>query len=366
MDSIPLPLPEQVPYSVSFIERVSSAQAMGVVQRGGRDVLVPTALPLSQAAAASVATYQSPYQMSFAFSWATLTAGLNQPPFNQPARQGRAPFFTEITHWYEATRYQTAQAGSVSWGPAAMQYPPPVVPDTVSSAQLGRWRAERLLAIAVSMVGYGYRHHHVPDWNPSVEWHRAHSPKVMADSPSKSWQWVGKGVDCSNYTAWLFNYGLGIALPGNIQAQARLRGDIRPAQGVAYHVEQVASAEDSDQTLLQRLRPGDLLFIAGQAGWSKSRIQHILHEQGPDGVQVTHVAMWLGDVGLSTHAVPLIIDSHGARVRDENGQSVPSGVQVRPFNMAGGASAADIAGSGSASNWYFQHFVWALRIDPIP
>jgi len=62
------------------------------------------------------------------------------------------------------------------------------------------------------LIGLTYQHHHIPDWNPPADW----PWKEVAYGRNS------KGIDCSDFTSWTYNYGLGIKLPTNKQRQ-RLR-----------------------------------------------------------------------------------------------------------------------------------------------
>jgi hypothetical protein len=46
---------------------------------------------------------------------------------------------------------------------------------------------------------------------------------------------------------------------------------------------------------------------------------------------VSHVVIWVGPIGRAPDGTPLVIESHGSGVRDGNGQTIPCGVQLRPF-----------------------------------
>jgi cell wall-associated NlpC family hydrolase len=108
--------------------------------------------------------------------------------------------------------------------------------------------------------GLPYRHHHIPGWNPPVS-------LVGAGND-------GNGLDCSNFTSWVYDYGLGIKFTSDTTAQANGPGRVL-APGEAF-------------------APGDLLFIRNLAK-----------------TKVTHVVIYI-DPGH-------IIDCHG------------NGVTVRPF-----------------------------------
>lgn len=152
----------------------------------------------------------------------------------------------------ESAWYGNPKLGA--WGPKAATYPPAVVPAGVDGVA---WKRERLAAVALRYQGLPYRHHHIPAYAPPGE---------------------GPGLDCSNFTSWVYNYGLGIRFTSDIARQA-----------------------DGPRAPGRRLTPdepfalGDLLFITTR-----------------DRARVSHVVLWLGE--------GRIIDSH------------KEGVRVRPFS----------------------------------
>jgi hypothetical protein len=143
---------------------------------------------------------------------------------------------------------------SARWGPRAATYPAVIVPDGCDPV---KWKRLRVVAVAKRYIGLPYRHHHVPGWKP-----------VSGEGP---------GLDCSNFTSWVYNYGLGIRFSSDILAQS---------DGVAAPGRRLKNGESFE--------PGDLLFILKK-----------------DRSLVSHVVIFV-DNGH-------IVDSHG------------SGVQVRPF-----------------------------------
>jgi len=137
-----------------------------------------------------------------------------------------------------------------SWGPHPTQYPPVKVPDGCDPVQ---WKRARIVAVAKKYIGLPYKHHHIPAWSPEE----------------------GPGLDCSNFTSWVYNYGLGIKFNSDIHKQSGAQAPgrlLKPDEPFA---------------------PGDLLYIL----------------KG-DRSEVSHVVIWL-DEGH-------IIDSHkgSVQVRD--------------------------------------------------
>ena len=86
-----------------------------------------------------------------------------------------------------------------------------------------------MLAVAQKYIGLPYRHHPVPGWAPAG----AADPKE-----------AGNGLDCSNFSAWVYNYGLGIKVTSEIGKQS---------QGAGAPGRLLAAGE--------AFEPGDLLFI---------------------------------------------------------------------------------------------------------
>jgi cell wall-associated NlpC family hydrolase len=99
----------------------------------------------------------------------------------------------------ESAWYTSEMAGT--WGPAAASYP--VVPAPTGCSELA-WKRARVLAVAERYVGLPYEHHHIPAWDPSSAWPGAEGP----------------GLDCSNFSAWVYNYALGVVFTSNVEAQA--------------------------------------------------------------------------------------------------------------------------------------------------
>lgn len=147
------------------------------------------------------------------------------------------------------------------WGPRAYTYPPVAPPAGCHPVQ---WKRNRIIAVAKKYIGLPYQHHHIPDWDP---------PPQLTRRLNES-----KGLDCSNYTAWVYNYGLGIKFTSAIRAQAN--GPYAPGRILAHD---------------EAFQPGDLLFILKR-----------------DRSKVSHVVIFLNKEE--------IIDSHG------------TGVKIRRFN----------------------------------
>lgn len=135
-----------------------------------------------------------------------------------------------------------------AWGPKPAIYPTVVVPTGVNSV---RWKRDRVIAVAKKYIGLPYKHRHIPSQG---------------------------GLDCSNFTSWVYNYGFGIHFSSNVQRQS---------QSAGRQLEE-----------FEKFEPGDLLFI-----WNKTK------------TKITHVVIY-----VDSHT---IIDS--TITKDANG------VALRPF-----------------------------------
>jgi cell wall-associated NlpC family hydrolase len=115
-----------------------------------------------------------------------------------------------------------------SWGPRPARFPAPQIPSACDSV---KWQQQRIVAVAEKYIGLPYKHHHIPGFDNGN----------------------GAGLDCSNFTSWVYNYGLGIKINSDITKQADTAGRML--------------APD------EALQPGDLLFIRTV---DDSRISHVV------------------------------------------------------------------------------------------
>jgi cell wall-associated NlpC family hydrolase len=177
-----------------------------------------------------------------------------------------------------------------------------------------------VVAVALRFLGYGYQHHHIPDWDPPRNW--PWKPTAIGHN--------GKGVDCSNFTGFVYNLGFGIGLNTDVVRQAEEHEARMHTVGWArnWPLRRVELPESYDERI-RILRTGDLLFIRSNRG------------------QISHVVIWVGPIGQSPDGLPLILDSHGEGVRDCNGQPIPCGIHLRPFRE---------------NSWYNHSAAHALRI----
>lgn len=249
--------------------------------------------------------YQSPYQLQLRHSERDLTNGFNQAPWNSNQLESNVPH----GEWYSHVVRQKLG----SWGPHARQYP---AAPGIERRSL-EWLQDRVIYSAARWIGLPYQHHHIPSWNPPEGW---------------PWKQVayGKnspGIDCSNFSSFNYNYGLGIKLDTGIKEQAEHTTVRGPGGRGVLRLEVIEKAGYDE--LVNKLQPADLLYIRNKGG------------------KLAHVIMFLGKAASSPDGTPLIIDSTGGGHVDCNGNAIPIGVHIRPFDR---------------KSWYFNSFAHAHRI----
>ncbi|MBI2823962.1 MAG: C40 family peptidase [Planctomycetia bacterium] len=235
-------------------------------------------------------TTPSGYGIEFSHALDDLIGDLAHGDRGDPKRESAWPH----ADWY--THHARRRFGA--WGPKARRYAPL---DGLETRSI-EWIRERVIATAARFLGYGYQHHHIPDWGPPADW---------------PWKETcvghnGKGVDCSNFTSFVYNQGFGIKMTSEIDHQAHVERALE-GQHDAVSIRAVALPKEYDQRLAV-LRTGDLLYVRGR-------------EDGP----ITHVVLWVGPLGRAESGSPLVIDSHGSGVKDDWEQPIPCGIQLRPF-----------------------------------
>lgn len=250
--------------------------------------------------------YHSPYSVRFTHPVPELIGDIERGPRGDPRAQAAVPH----AEWYSPLVRKRFGA----WGPPARHYAPLPALEHRPAA----WKRERVLATALLFQGYGYQHHHVPEWHPPADW---------------PWKQTcvghnGKGVDCSNFTAFGYNLAFGYKPSGDVKKQSEELEVPGPGEGRLTRVERIDRPATYAE-LVKRLRTGDLLYVRNRSG------------------EVSHVVLWVGPIGHAPDGAPLIIDSHGEDVKDSNGVAIPCGIRLRPFHE---------------NSWYYHSASHAHRI----
>jgi hypothetical protein len=260
------------------------------------------------AAGQNEAVYHSPYSVAFSFPQEKLIGDILAGKRGGPRDESSIA----AAEWYApSTRKRYG-----SWGPPARQYPAVAEADRQTVA----WQRERIIAVALRFQGYGYQHHHIPDWDPPADW-----PWKETKSGHN-----GKGVDCSNFTAFVYNLGLGLKPTGAVREQSEQLAIPGPGPGKTTTAQKIELPKSYAERV-RTLQTADLLFVRNTSG------------------EISHVVLWVGSIGRSPDGVPLVLDSHGDGVVDCRGQRVPHGIYLRPF---------------AEKSWYCRSASHAIRILP--
>jgi cell wall-associated NlpC family hydrolase len=107
-------------------------------------------------------------------------------------------------------------APATHFGAYSLPYPKVIFPKGVDRLA---WSRVRLVEAAKKWLGLPYAHHHIPSMG---------------------------GIDCSNFTAWVYNYALGIRFTSNVVAQSQ----------------EIGRRLSPDE----KLAPGDLIYLYDRDG----------------------------------------------------------------------------------------------------
>jgi len=219
-----------------------------------------------------------------------------------------------------------AAYGFLSWGPSPSIYPAVTIPTGCDPTM---WQQQRILAAASLIVQqqFNYCHHYIPAWDSkgllfAGKASYCYSGSTSgtgggASAPSAN-QATQMGVDCSNFTAFLYNFALGaIRFTGDVQSQGGTMTGAAAANnygtawapGTAFaRPANWSSMITSGNAAYQQypFQPGDLLFIGPTEG---------------DALQgkISHVVVWTGL--KSPDGRYLTVESYGV-INDVKGASV--------------------------------------------
>jgi len=274
--------------------------------------------------------YQSPYAL------------------NLPATAQQLGLLTNPADW-GPTSYD--RKSTDAYGPSINQYK--VDP---SVAQLsGLEQAQRLFAMAQLLLGQTmYQHHHDPAFLGIPE--LPPYPSFVFDPNDNMRQ--TPGLDCTDFTSFVYNFALGIEMNSATNTQANLKtvtqhftdGTTRTLSTNSTPIPAEHQTQEFYNALIQTLQPGDLLYISG-TGPGQATSTKAAH-----GIIFLGFANQPGSLVTSTSpndlGTPLIMDCTGQEHTDANGVQVPNGVHIRPFAFQG------------ANSWYFDDLLMFSRIIP--
>ena len=254
---------------------------------------------------AEIRNYHSPYALHFSSTVSELIGDILDGERGNPKVQSSFVF----DRWNSKdvlTKYG-------SWGPPARHF---AIPDGVGSKSAD-WKRERVIATALRYQGISYQHHHIPAWDPPADW---------------PWKKVGlghnaPGVDCSNFTSFVYNIALGIKINSDVTKQSELT-EMTFADGHKAPIQRIEKPSTYAE-FVSVLKPGDLIFVRNNQE------------------EISHVIMWVGAALAAPATTPLIIDSTGAGHTDSSGVAIPDGVQLRPFE---------------ARSWYYKSAAHVFRL----
>jgi cell wall-associated NlpC family hydrolase len=260
--------------------------------------------------------YRSPYAFRFTLPEAQRAAGWNTPPWSTPDRWSILP----REDWYHREAYRLRSFENLAYGARPIDFPPPMVYN--ASPQ---WERERVLTAAERLVGMHYQHHHIPAFDPypsHPEW-----PWLKVRSGLR-----GRGLDCSNFVSWVYNYALGIRLSGSVKEASEQTAVRGPGDATTRISVLPGSAGVAFEDFVATLRPGDIVYVRSDRGF------------------ISHCVLWIGDA-LAADANGkdkfFLIDSTGPGEIDSNGARMPDGVQIRPFRR---------------DSWYFHNAAFVHRV----
>ena len=207
----------------------------------------PFALPMASVAQEKP-RYRSPYRLRFRHPVEELTVGFDREPWNSPHLESEIPH----REWYS----HEVRRKFGSWGPVARQYP--AAPEIHRRSR--EWLQDLIVLSASRWIGIPYQHHHIPNWDPPTDWPWK---KVAYGRNSK-------GVDCSNFSSFYYNFGLGLKLDTGIRTQAERQTVRGPGGRGVLRVERIEKRQYDD--LVRLLEPGDLLYIRNKGG----QVAHVI------------------------------------------------------------------------------------------
>jgi cell wall-associated NlpC family hydrolase len=255
--------------------------------------------------------YVSPYKLDSIFTYADLGADFAQRDLLNPSTM-------DTSQWNNPSAPEYNNDTLIQmWGP-----PPAEFGSEAGYPHDSLWQMQRLVYVAQRYLKTIYQHHYLLQWKPPSNW-----PWDKRDSVTYGKQ--SAGIDAPNFTAWVYNYALGLHLGSKIDTQYN-KLTVNGYGEIPFLNVKVIQKTAGFNELVGALKPGDLLFFTDQ----------------PGGTKPFHVAIWVGKPYAASNEY-LLIDCWDRRILDSRGGIIPAGIYIRPF---------------TADGYYFARFLKAHRI----
>jgi len=387
--------------------RPASIPRPAAVRRGASSLMVGMVLALSAVLAgdrAAAQGYTSPFSITLDADIAAWTSDFaaRQAALDANTTPAKGDWYSPTTSYaalpygpLNPQLYSSASIGSPA-DATRLEYDrgQPVTGVAINASPVGvdplAWQRQRVMAAAnvLLQAGTPYQHLHLPSFDPALVPGSGFTWLPVSDNASlqTSWQLANgvpgttpnpyqtdygratAGIDCTDFTAWTYNLGLGIQMHSGTPTQVEFVGAATPqpggtakatvldSQGIPLAPQffygpnfgtHALNAPGSLDGLMASFQTGDLLYM------------------GDPTLGLLHVVMWLGQTATDTYGntFPLVISSHdntpaifdtlGLDAQglpldgDITGHLPPPGVHILPF---------------APSNWFYQDFQIAMRV----
>lgn len=290
--------------------------------------------------------------MAYAALLSFIVLLLVDPSFGLAQKSCEASAVTGLAALAAAPGYDKSSASTSSWGPPTTTFPAvSITAGAPAGCDAAAWSRARLVGAASKLMakGFCYCHHHAPWWLPPKGPARgaecAGACAVKGTKRKRPYQ----GVDCSNYSAYLYNMAFGLRLTSAIASQACEPGKA-PGRLLPVTAKQP-----------ELFKPGDLLYITYGSNAST-----------PLPIPVSHVVVWTGlTVDTQSKTSRLSLDRLVSDVKPGQREGVRRYARER---AAAGKPVYVISDSTFTgpnlrpfAGWYVKSFSHARRIiDPDP
>lgn len=339
--------------------------------------------------------YQSPFTLQF-----TNTTDVFSDFATSPWKETTNQTQRNLDNWYDTI---LKDYGPDMDGPIASPNPSDPnkpfysypMPSSLTSSSTLAYLQERMVAAGLQLMnrGYAYQHHHMPAWFQIAP----ENQDLLAEISKYNYYSLTPpgmqtpGLDCSDFTNFITDLGLGFTIPTLISGQGKtdsngittwpvlnehginLQGNSnvyefgingnpilnKSSLDLFYNTDSSPNHENTYNMLDATLQTGDLLYYGGG--------------DSTDGA--VHVTMWVGSVAngpkFNGISVPLVMDSHGNGVQvgvDNNGNPAgvvaPSGPQLRPWFIPQDSTTGNQSIVPNSHNfYYFQNFSHVVRMN---